>query len=227
MTPGEFIQQIAPAAVKLALKYDVPASLLIAQALKESRYGTSGLAIKAKNLGGMKATGKAIPGIWDGKSALFKTGEYTKDGQKIKVTAPFRVYDSWEQSLEDIAHRHAVRFGYTLKKYGGDVVDYITNLLSKTGYATDPRYLPSILNDYIAKYNLQKFDKVTSIETPKTNGAKKKLVAKKPGMGHSHVDHSSIRTTLRLSGKDFPLDINVEVNGKTKKLIEALTEFSK
>lgn len=188
MTPGEFIQRIAPAAIRIGKKYDVPPSLLIAQALKESRYGTSGLAIQANNLGGMKAVGNLIPGIWDGNKKEFKTGEYTKDGKRYEIIEPFRVYDSWEKSLEDIAHRHAVRFGYTLKKFGNNVIDYIINLLKKTGYATDPNYLPSILNDYIAKYNLGKFDKVTAISIPKTNGKKK--------IGGSETEHGQSQQEL-------------------------------
>lgn len=171
MTPGEFIQQIAPLAVTIGQRYKVPPSILIAQAFNESRYGNSGLATKANNLTGMKATGKAIPGIWDGAKKDFKTGEQTKAGQKYEILAPFRQYADWGQSLEDLAHRHAVRFKITKDKFP-DTGDFLKAVVD-SGYGTDVNYLPST-KKVIDAYGLQKFDKINLVKPGKADGEKKK-----------------------------------------------------
>src|SRR5438105_1994120 len=138
MTPFEFIKQIAGSAVIMGKRYNVPASLLIAQAMKESGNGNSMLTSKYNNLAGMKVgSGK---GVWSGKKVSLPTSEYTSPTTKVSVLQDFRTYDSLEQSIQDLADRYANRFGITLDKFGGNADSYIQYALGKTGYATDPGY---------------------------------------------------------------------------------------
>jgi len=173
MTPGEFIKEIAPTAVVMAKRYDVPASLLIGQAALESGFGKSALAKEFNNLTGVKVgSGK---GVWTGVPVKLKTGEYTKDGQPYTIYDNFRTYTDWKQSIEDTAHRHAIRFKITLSKFANSIPEFFQAFL-KTGYATDPAYAKKI-TDLIHQYKLETFDKVTAMQP--VNGVEKKKVGGK------------------------------------------------
>lgn len=184
MTAGEFIKSIAGTAVIMGKRYDVPASILIAQPILESNSGNSILASEYNNLTGMKATGNAIPNIWNGHSIKLKTSEYTKDGQKYELFDTFRVYDSWAQSVEDLAHRYSKRFNLTLSKVNNDVNRFLAEpILSeamKTGYATDPKYQDKV-QAVINKYNLNQFDKIT---VANAEVLKKKVGSNKTEIGY-------------------------------------------
>ena len=68
MSEREFINNIAPLAVAEMRESGILASVIIAQACLESAYGTSELAVNAKNLFGMKTmlSGNTWVSIWDG-----------------------------------------------------------------------------------------------------------------------------------------------------------------
>ena len=74
-------------------RYGVPAAVTIAQAIDESGWGQSALAIRDHNLFGIKGTGPA------GSDAL-PTREY-ENGQWVTVTAQFRVYHNVAESIAD------------------------------------------------------------------------------------------------------------------------------
>lgn len=175
MTKEEFIKAVAGIAVIIGKRYDVPPSFLIAQTALESGFGKSLLATKYYNLTGMKTGSKK--GIWTGKEISMKTGEYTKEGVPYEVFDNFRIYTDWKQSIEDTAHRHAVRFKTTLSKFAGSIVEWFKAILN-TGYATDPRYAKKI-SDLVAQYNLTAFDKISKMVEPK----KKKVGGKKTKCG--------------------------------------------
>src|SRR6266545_5501652 len=88
-----FISAVAPGAIAAQHRYGVPAAVTIAQAIDESAWGQSSLATKDHNLFGIKGTGPA------GSDAL-PTHEYA-NGQSVATTAPFRVYHSAAQSIDD------------------------------------------------------------------------------------------------------------------------------
>lgn len=71
-------------------------SVVVAQAVKESGWGTSELAQRAKALFGIKQNG------WKGKTYIKTATEQKKDGSIYKVeNAVWRAYDNWEQSIID------------------------------------------------------------------------------------------------------------------------------
>src|SRR4029077_9508745 len=88
-----FIDAVAPGAVAAQSRYGVPASVTIAQAIDESGWGQSALAVRDHNLFGIKGTGPA-------GSDLLPTQEY-QNGQMVSVTAPFRVYHNMAESIAD------------------------------------------------------------------------------------------------------------------------------
>ncbi|WP_440097318.1 glucosaminidase domain-containing protein [Bacillus paralicheniformis] len=150
MARSDFIKEIAPDAQKIYKKYDILASLIIAQACLESAWGTSGLAQKGKNLFGIKGT-------YNGQYVLMWTTEYDRKGNATRVQAKFRKYPSWYASLQDLAKLYVNGTSWDPNHYKAVVgeKDYkkATAALVKAGYATDPNYATK-LNSLIETYHL-------------------------------------------------------------------------
>ena len=96
MANADFINEIAADAQRIYKKYNILASLIIAQGCLESAWGQSGLAQEGKNLFGIKGT-------YNGKYVLMWTTEYDNSGSPTRVKAKFRKYPSWYESLQDLA----------------------------------------------------------------------------------------------------------------------------
>jgi flagellum-specific peptidoglycan hydrolase FlgJ len=148
----EFIGQIAPGALAAQKQYGIPASVTIAQAIDESGWGQSLLATQDNNLFGIKGTGPA-------GSVMRPTQEY-ENGQAVSVTAPFRVYSSVAQSIND--HTLLLATGSSYKQAMADrrSPDAFANDLTGV-YATDPTYGASLIS-IMRQYNLYRFDAGTS-----------------------------------------------------------------
>lgn len=189
MKPADFIKRFTPTAVALSKKYDVPASDLLAQFAIESNWGSSKFSQNYNNYTGMKATGSIIPGIWDGAKSVQDTTEEFTPGKITKIKSAFRVYKTPEQSMEDLAHRHAKRFNITLKNNGNDINKFINSVIA-SGYATGTGY-HNLLNTIIDQYKLYDLDRgskfskqiitkpttgtnQTTIKTQESTGEKKK-----------------------------------------------------
>jgi flagellum-specific peptidoglycan hydrolase FlgJ len=182
MKPNDFIAMFRPMVIPIAQKYNVPASVLLAQIAVESGWLTSHFSTQYKNLTGMKADGSPIPGIWDGAKSVQPTTEEFTPGKVDHLPLPFRVYKNYQQSIEDLAHRHAVRFKINLAKVGGDINKFIDKVVS-SGYATGSNYY-NLLNQEIDQFKLYELDKGSTFTkkvkaAPPTNpapspGAKKK-----------------------------------------------------
>ncbi|MGN7271121.1 phage tail protein [Bacillus licheniformis] len=159
MANTDFIKEIAPDAQRVYKKYDILASLIIAQACLESAWGTSGLAQKGKNLFGIKGT-------YNGQYVLMWTTEYDRKGNATRVQAKFRKYPSWYASLQDLAKLYVNGTSWDPDHYKAIVgeKDYkkATAALVKAGYATDPAY-GTKLNNLIETYNLTQYDSVDDI----------------------------------------------------------------
>lgn len=134
-------------------------SVVIAQAIKESAWGTSELARKANALFGLKRNG------WNGRVYVKDALEQGKDGSYYKVEqTQWRAYGSWEESVLDhnsyIAER-STDGGKTLQ-YAPVIgcTDYVlaAGYLQECGYATAHDYAESLAHDYIEKYQLTRFD---------------------------------------------------------------------
>ncbi|PCK15083.1 alkaline phosphatase [Bacillus pumilus] len=149
MAAADFIKKLAPGAQKVYKKYNVLASLVIAQGCLESSFGTSGLSKQANNLFGIKGT-------YNGKYVLMWTSEQDKKGNVSRIQAKFRKYPSYADSLADLGSLYT-----RLSRYK-DVVgekDYkkATAAVSKAGYATDINYATK-LNSIIFTYKLTQYD---------------------------------------------------------------------
>lgn len=159
MANTDFIKEIAPDAQRVYKKYDILASLIIAQACLESAWGTSGLVQKGKNLFGIKGT-------YNGQYVLMWTTEYDKSGNATKVQARFRKYPSWYESIQDLAKLYVNGTSWDPNHYKAVVgeKDYkkASAALVKAGYATDPNYATK-LNNLIQTYKLTQYDTVGGV----------------------------------------------------------------
>ncbi|KAF1296025.1 N-acetylmuramoyl-L-alanine amidase [Enterococcus sp. JM4C] len=150
-----FIEQIGWTASEVAASNDLYASVMIAQALLESGYGTSGLSnAPYYNLFGVK--GSYDTGVY------MSTQEYL-NGQWVTMSEPFRQYNSFYESLQDHANvLRSTSFTTGAYHYSGAWLSQTTSYLDATAYltgryATDPGYAGK-LNWLISTYNLTRFD---------------------------------------------------------------------
>lgn len=146
-----FIERVGALAAADMQKSGVLASLTIAQAILESGWGKSGLTVKANALFGIKAGTS-----WKGRVYSTKTQECYDGVTFTTVTALFRAYDSWEESVAD--HSALLTGAARYKAVVGER-DYKTacRAIKAAGYATDPQY-PDKLIQLIESYGLTAYD---------------------------------------------------------------------
>ena len=142
-------------------------SVVVAQAMKESAFGTSELAQNANALFGVKKNG------WTGETYVKQAVEQKPDGTYYVVDdTEWRAYRSWEESILDHNNYIATRStdgGKTLRYaavIGNTDCAQVCKALQEAGYATSLTYSESLINDYILPYNLMRFD----TETPPSDG---------------------------------------------------------
>lgn len=168
MTKQEFIEYVAPRIVIDSIERDLLPSPRISQSIFESTYGTSTLAKNANALFGVKDNDQ-----WDGKTYNKLTGEYY-NGVYNQVTANFRSYNSWDESIIDqgdyLENRWISKYNPDVKRFAKlkGVRDYkeFSNLLKECGYATSLTY-PETVCKYIELHNLTKYDNMTKEEAMK------------------------------------------------------------
>jgi hypothetical protein len=151
-TNEEFLSTIKEGCIQGWREHAVLASISGAQAILESNWGKSTLALQANNLFGIK-------GDYNGASLTVETKEFINKVFKI-VEATFRKYPSWSESITD----HSAFFTSTewrKTNYAAVVgeTDYkkAAAALSAAGYATDPDY-PAKLIKLIEAYGLDAWD---------------------------------------------------------------------
>lgn len=149
MTNSEFIEKIGALAREDMRKSKILASLTIAQAILESDWGRSALAQAPNyNLFGIK-------GDYNGAYCTFNTQEFL-NGKWCMISANFRKYPSWAESLAD----HSALFN-RWDRYSNLRGNYnyrdVCNKVREDGYATDPSYSAKLIN-IIEQYNLTRFD---------------------------------------------------------------------
>lgn len=151
-----FLEEIVPIATKLAANNNLYASVMIAQAALESNWGTSKLASEPNyNLFGIK-------GSYKGQSVIMETLEDNGTGATYKISATFRKYPSYLESLQNYVDLLKNGLKSNSNFYSGtwmsntnsytDVTSFLTGR-----YATDISY-GSKLNRLINQYNLTKYD---------------------------------------------------------------------
>lgn len=146
-----FIERIGRLAAADMQKSGVLASLTIAQAILESGWGKSGLTAKGNALFGIKA-GKS----WSGKVYSAKTQECYDGVNFTTITALFRAYDSWEESVAD---HSALLTGLSRYKAVVGETDYkkACEAIKAAGYATDPQYAAKLIK-LIEENKLTEYD---------------------------------------------------------------------
>lgn len=144
-----FIQKIAPQAVQIARDHDLYPSVMIAQAIHESNAGQSGLSTQYNNLFGIK-------GDYQGQSANLETWEDDGNGNTYTIRDSFRVYPTWEASLEDYADVLSQPLYEGVHRTSAASYQSATAALVGT-YATDTSYAER-LNVYIDMYKLAAYD---------------------------------------------------------------------
>lgn len=101
MSEQEFIQAVSECAVKDMGASGILASVSIAQAILESGYGTTELALNANNFFGMKCSlsGNTWDSAWDGVSKYTKqTKEQDLDGKEYTVRQISEGTRIWNQA---------------------------------------------------------------------------------------------------------------------------------
>lgn len=155
ITEYNFIRTIVPYAQESQEKYNVLASLTLAQAALESNFGQSGLAAKYYNLFGIKAYGN-VPTV------TLETKEFEND-KWVTVKAQFRVYDGWKESVEGHAYLFTKGTTWNPKQYASVLAakNYkeAAKAVQTSGYATDPAYTEKLIQ-MIESYGLDQYDKI-------------------------------------------------------------------
>ena len=145
----QYIAQYKDCAIEQMLKWKIPASITLAQALLESSAGQSSLATRGNNHFGIKCHG------WTGRTI------YRNDDAPNEC---FRAYDSPFDSYEDHSRflsngqRYRNLFSLKLTDYKG-----WARGLKAAGYATSPTYAQSLIT-IIETYNLAQYDKARSYD---------------------------------------------------------------
>ncbi len=140
-----YIDMYKDMAIQQMRKYQIPASITLAQGLLESRAGLSTLAKQSNNHFGIKVTSD-----WSGGYVLADDDAPNEKFRKYK-----RVADSYEDhSLFLLRHpRYSPLFKLSITDYKG-----WARTLKKCGYATDPHYAESLIR-IIEQYDLTQYDK--------------------------------------------------------------------
>ncbi|MBO0482922.1 LysM peptidoglycan-binding domain-containing protein [Candidatus Enterococcus courvalinii] len=157
-----FIAEISTYAQPIAQANDLYASVMIAQAVVESGWGSSALSQSPyHNLFGIK-------GSYQGQTVYMNTLEYLNN-KWVTKKEPFRHYPSFAESFSDNAYvLRNTSFGngyYYAGTWKSNTKSYTEATSALTGrYATDPTYSTK-LNNIIVTYGLTKYD------TPATGNA--------------------------------------------------------
>lgn len=144
-----YINQYKDLAIEQMLKYDIPASITLAQGLLESGAGMSELSVKGNNHFGIKCHN------WQGRTI------YHNDDAEGEC---FRSYDNALQSYEDHSKFLAKQSRYS-RLFSLNRTDYRgwANGLKACGYATNPRYATKLI-EIIQLYKLYVYDNAQSYD---------------------------------------------------------------
>lgn len=137
-----FVERLAPAAQAAASRTGVPAKLIIAQAALETGWGRHEIRTadgrNSHNLFGIKAGSD-----WHGETTQVITHEYV-NGERVRVTDHFRVYDSLEAALTDHGRLLTQHERYAGVRAAADDMA-AARALQAGGYATDPAYADKLI----------------------------------------------------------------------------------
>lgn len=170
----ESASKLLELAKPIATEYALFPSVLAAQAVLESGYCKTELALKGNNVLGMKCellNSTWTSPTWDGASKVrIKTSEYY-NGKLVYIYDDFRKYNCIEDCMKD---RCAFFLNAKVSgkvKYSGitDCKNYKEQiqLIKDRGYATDINYVSKVCS-IIEKYSLNKYDSINTASTSNT-----------------------------------------------------------
>ena len=192
----DFIKAVAPYAVIDMEQHQIYASVTIAQAIIESGWGKDNIAIQYKNFFGMKASASSTPNeFWSGEKVNLNASE--------GGTSYFRVYDSLKNSIYD----HGRNFHVTATYASHGVLDCMSQNLGPkeqlrrialSGYAVYSdgsisrpdgvrTYDQYLYEEFIQKYDLEKYDKMTSADFQDTSANSDVIEIAKTQLGVPYV----------------------------------------
>lgn len=148
-TYQNYIDQFKDLAIEQMMRYNIPASITLAQGLFESAAGQSELAVKGNNHFGIKCHG------WQGRTTY-----HDDDAVGECFRAYDKVYDSFEDHSKFLARqpRYASLFRLSRTDYKG-----WARGLKACGYATNPQYANKLIG-IIELYKLYLYDKANSYD---------------------------------------------------------------
>lgn len=213
-----FIEKVAPLAQADQKAKGILASVTIAQAILESGWGRSELAVNANNLFGMKKSlsGNTWSGsTWDGKSVYSKETKEVYASGPATVQADFRAYKSWQESVSDhSAYLLGAKKGNGLRYEGlKGCTDYrkAARIIKDGGYATSPTYVEKLCS-IIEEWKLTQYDTATTpVKVEEKASTAMAITIYVPGFSTSKSDerhgdgtviHSESGQTLVIDGFD-------------------------
>lgn len=158
-TQQNFMNLAVDHAINLSDQYGLWTSIMMAQAIIESNWGTSQLGSAPNyNLFGMKANDD-----WPGRCVIYPTKEWDKNLQQyVTIDAKFRAYDNYGDSFNDNAQK--LRFGLSWDRnyYSGTWLENTSTYQDSANwlqgrYATSPTYASTLIKT-IKTYNLAQYD---------------------------------------------------------------------
>ncbi|WP_448249201.1 flagellar assembly peptidoglycan hydrolase FlgJ [Thalassotalea agariperforans] len=141
--PQDFVSALIEPAKQAEKSLGVPYQVVIAQAALETGWGKKIIVDKngesSNNLFNIKADKR-----WQGDHVTKDTLEF-EQGTMVKKSAPFRVYSSVSESVNDYIKflSNNPRYEAALEK--ANDVEHFLQGIQKAGYATDPQYAEKIL----------------------------------------------------------------------------------
>ena len=150
-----FLASLTKPATQLAGDNDLYASVMLAQAILESGWGTSELAVKNYNLFGIK-------GSYNGETANMPTLEDDGTGNMYEIVAGFKKYPSYAESLQDYVNLIKNGTSWDSEIYAGAWMENTTSYADATKaltgvYATDTAYNTK-LDRIIVSNDLNQYD---------------------------------------------------------------------
>lgn len=150
LSDQEFIDMVGSAAVAYYPEYQILPSFVIAQAILESAWGRSGLAVDCHNYFGMKWT--------SGCGCDYKeygTGEQRSDGSYYKTNAKFRKYATFDEGMR--GYYEFMQYPRYQNLRGVTGYETVCDLIRKDGWATSLSYTQDLIR-VIRSYNLTIYD---------------------------------------------------------------------
>ncbi|WP_125760531.1 glycoside hydrolase family 73 protein [Companilactobacillus hulinensis] len=171
-----FLSKAVPIAQQVAKKYNIYASVMLAQAINESGWGKSGLSTATNNLFGIK-------GSYNGATYTVSTREWSSSKGYYYIYSNFSKYPSYYESFDDNGNKLRNGVAWNHSYYSGTWKENTSSYKDATAwlqgrYATEPNY-SAILNNTIQNYNLTQYDISTNAnsnhndsnnKSPETNG---------------------------------------------------------